>query len=652
MSTEPGPGGRSATFLVGLLLIVALAFTYAGLRHNGFVTWDDPNYITGNAHVRAGITFAGVEWAFRSREFANWHPLTWLSHMLDCQLFGLAPAYHHLTNLLFHGANTLLLLVLLIRLTGSLPRSAIVAALFALHPLHVESVAWASERKDMLSTFFGLWALFFYAGYARQPSVGRYVPVALSFVLSLLCKGMMVTLPFVLLLLDAWPLQRLTFRRQVLVRLLLEKLPLLLLSILSCVMTVVAQGQAVVPMERLPFPSRLANALLGYSFYLWKAVWPARLAFLYPRPDRWPLWALFGAVAVLVCGSALALLWWRRRPAIAVGWLWYLGTAVPVIGLVQVGMQFAADRYTYVPLIGIFIALAWAVPESWLNRGPFAGALCVLLFSLGLLSHRQVSTWRDSFVLYQHALDVTENNAMAHFFLADALSDAGRTKEAAFHYNEHFRLKLSQEQPHMEQLVEAAKKGSFEQALSGFIEKLGRRPRDNVIHLALRDYLKQSGQPDKDLSRALCRVAGVLDAKGALAEAIGYYREAVRLDPTYPRAQHDLGSALASFGELGTAIVHLSQALRLRPESQQARDSLALALQAYDGGPSSSPYPQALREVPDLAAAHVLLADALRRAGRSQEAARHYQQALRIAPGNQDAARGLGAVTDGPANSP
>ena len=347
-----------------MVLFIGTLLAYSPVVNHDFLSYDDNQYIVSNPHVSPGLTRDGFVWAWTHFHAANWHPLTWLSHMVDCQLFGVESAKHHFVNLLLHTANAIALFLVLRRLTGETWRPFWVAAFFALHPLHVESVAWVAERKDLLSTFFGLLALGAYARYADRPGLGRYLLVVLAFVLSLLSKPMLVTLPFVLLLLDGWPLRRDGWRWLV-----LEKVPLLLVSAASCAVTVFAQraGGAVVPLERMPLEVRAASAVLAYLGYLRQTIWPIGLAGFYPmQAMRLGTVAAAGLGLVLVTGLALALR--RRAPAVLVGWLWYLGTLVPVIGLVQVGAQASADRYTYVPLIGIFIAGAWAVPDGWLLR--------------------------------------------------------------------------------------------------------------------------------------------------------------------------------------------------------------------------------------------------------------------------------------------
>jgi tetratricopeptide (TPR) repeat protein len=438
------------------LAVTFLVYSTAGGLD--FLDFDDSDYVVHNPMVSQGLSWEGWTWAWTTFHVSNWHPLTWLSHMLDCQLFGLAPGGHHLSNLFFHLGNTLLLFHLLRVLTGQLWRPALVAALFAVHPLHVESVAWVSERKDLLSTFFGLLALEAYAWYCRQPGRWRYTLVALAFALSLLAKPMLVTLPFVMLLLDYWPLSRfspgpvgdqsresrqrsgqiaLQAHRPV-PELVLEKVPLLLLSALSCLLTILAQRSlALVSLDTIPFEARVANALLSYVRYLDKAAWPLDLAIYYShtQPELTSLPVILSALCVLVV-TGLTVSWRHSRPALLVGWLWYVGTLVPVIGLVQVGGQSMADRYTYVPLIGIFLALAWFVPDCRRSGSVgivTAGVLAVVVSFLAVSTWFQLKFWRNEASVWHHALEVTQNNAMAEAHWGILLLQNGEVEEAEQH---------------------------------------------------------------------------------------------------------------------------------------------------------------------------------------------------------------------------
>lgn len=445
--------------------MAALVVFWQSADHE-FVNFDDELYVTRNSHVQAGLTYQGLVWALTTTHVGNWHPLTWLSHMLDCELYGLNPGGHHFTNLLLHIANTLLLFMVLKRMTGALRRSAFVAALFALHPLHVESVAWVAERKDVLSTFFWMLTMGVYVRYVERPGLNRYLLVLLSFALGLMAKPMLVTLPFVLLLLDYWPLGRFQFRqssddsnsqshesinfsnqRSLIFRLVLEKAPFFALAAVSGVVTFFVQqgGGAVRSLYVFPLDIRIANAMVSYVSYIEKMIWPHHLAVFYPHPGMLPMWQIAGAGLLLVCISVLVVRAARRHPYLLTGWLWYLGTLVPVIGLVQVGSHAMADRYTYVPLIGLFIMIAWGscdISERWRYRKiVLAISTGVLLCASMISTGSQVRYWQNSVALFEHTLDVTANNWLAHNNMGIALARRGKFDEAIAHYSETLRIK-------------------------------------------------------------------------------------------------------------------------------------------------------------------------------------------------------------------
>ncbi len=451
MRRQPGDADRAGGLLVIALLTVASLAVFIRVAHYPFVAYDDPLYVAENSHVREGISVEGLAWAFRSTDAANWHPLTWISHMADVELFGLDPGPHHAVNVLIHLANALLLFSLLRRSTGALWRSGFVAALFALHPLHVESVAWVAERKDVLSTLFFLLACRTYAAYVDRPGWGRYLGVAGFFCLGLLAKPSVVTLPLALLLLDYWPLRRTTLgagfagRAPVpLSRLLLEKVPLLLPAAAVAAVAYGAQraGDAV---SDFSWGIRGAHVLNAYAGYLGKMLWPGSLAVFYPfSGENLSGAGTAGAVALLAAVSAFALVNLRSRPYLATGWFWYLGTLAPSSGIVQIGAHSMADRYTYIPLIGLFVAIAWGACDlvpRWRHRGIILAAPAALaVAALAVVSWSQVGHWRDSEALFTHALDVTKDNWVAHYNLALVLQRQGRHREAIPHYLEMMRI--------------------------------------------------------------------------------------------------------------------------------------------------------------------------------------------------------------------
>jgi Flp pilus assembly protein TadD len=566
---------------MGLLLALVTLLAYLPVTRDGFVNYDDQDYVTENSVVQKGLTWTGIKWAFTTSHASNWHPLTWLSHMADCELFGLNPGAHHLVNVLFHTANVVLLFLLLLRLTGELWLAAFVAALFAWHPLHVESVAWISERKDMLSTFFALLTLLAYARYAQHvtgnrcqvtrtnstsPPVTRhpsrcYWLALLFFTLGLMSKPMLVTLPFVMLLLDYWPLHRLssgTGRPATALRLAWEKWPFFLLTIVSCIVTFLVQsqrsGEAVASLDLVPLHYRFCNALTSYGLYLLKMVWPVRLAVFYPLPDHltWLLMAATASAVVLVIISSFV---WRARLAHAylpVGWLWFLGTLVPVIGLVQVGAAALADRYTYIPSIGVFIAVTFGVCDL-ANRFQFpqkaiATAAALILVTCLILTENQLRYWRDSETLFAHALAVTKNNHVAHVNLGVALEQKGELNEALAEYRAAEQL--------------APELYHIHNNLGNLLDNLG-HPNEALTEYRWAVLLNPS------LPSLHNGTGMVLAELGRFDEAMSQFKEAARLDPTYPWAPLEIGKLRLKQGRDAEAIDEFRAALRIDPNNFQ-----------------------------------------------------------------------------------
>ncbi len=522
------------TALIALLLAAATLAVYAPVTGHRFIDYDDDAYVVRNPMVLGGLSLGAARWAFTTRAASNWHPLTWLSHQLDVSLFGLDPGRHHLTSLLLHAANAVLLFLFLRACTGAAGASAFAAALFALHPLHVESVAWVAERKDVLSTLFWLATLGCYLRYLRRPAAWRFLAVVLALGLGLLAKPMLVTLPLVLLVLDWWPLGRITRRALAgggLGRVLLEKVPLLSLAAASSVITYRVQAEygAVEPGTVLTLPGRLADAAVACVTYLGKTVWPSSLAFFYPRPPGgFPAGRVLASALLLGALSLAAAMLARRGPWLAAGWLWFLGTLVPVSGLlVKVGAQALADRYTYVPLVGIFLMIAWSLPapRGVHRRAALAAGGVVLLVFLSLAARAQVGHWKDSESLYRHALSVTRDNWIAENALGVLLTMQGRDAEAMEHYRAVVRIE-----------PEYAK-GRFNLGLA-----LARRER--------------------------------------YEDAAAQFREALQLDPGYVKAEINLGLALTRLGRWVEAVEHYRLALELDPGNEDARRNLTVALAA------------------------------------------------------------------------
>ena len=613
---------------ISLALIVLNVGVYAPLRHFDFVKWDDHQYITDNSHVLAGMTWRGVAWAFTTSHGPYWHPLTWLSHMLDAQLFGLNAGGHHATSILLHIATTLLLFELLWRATGTLARSAFVAALFAVHPLHVESVAWVAERKDVLSALFWMLTLWAYGWYARRPAVGRYLAVLVFFACGLMAKPMIVTLPFALLLLDWWPLQRVASWR----RLVAEKIPLVAFAAASGVVTFVLQrGQGALPgLDAIPLTLRAVNALTSYVAYMGRMLWPTRLAALYPYPGALPeWWVVCGALLILIGTSIVAIRSARRHQYVLVGWFWYLGTLVPVIGLIQSGEQSMADRFLYIPLIGLFVIVAWGGPdllEHWPQRRvalPVAAAIAI--GACAVTARAQVPYWANNLTLWERVVAVTGPNYRGEGNLAMALQDAGRESDAIAHYLEALRINPGFVDAHDNLGLVLASQGRTAEAIVHYAEALRLNPKDADAHNNLGNVLAEQGKMD---------------------DALAHFSDAVRLKPQFPEAHNNLANALASQGRTAEAIDHYTEALRLEPSFADAHNGLGGALIAQGRiAEAVTHFENAVRLDPNFLPARHNLATVLAQQGRIEEATRQLEAALKIDPADGTARRALDSLT-------
>ena len=680
---------RFPAWLLAVLLALLTVAIYWPATRWAFVNYDDDLYVTDNAPVMSGLTWETLKWAWLNPVAANWHPVTVLSHITDCQLFGLKPWGHHLTNVLLHALNAALVFALLQQMTSARWRSLFVAGLFAFHPLRVESVAWVAERKDVLSGFFGLLALIFYARYAQgrmqnaecrmqkpvtpdtqhatrnTQYVSRFTFQAPTFyflslfffALGLMSKPMLVTWPLLMLLLDYWPLGRMknagcrmqnakqadtqhatrnTFQvsRFTLhasistpLRLVGEKIPFFALAALASLMTFVVQqhGGAMKGAEKLPLAVRSGNALISYARYLGKLFWPTDLAVFYPHPGHWAL------AKVLLAGGLILgisrLLWMQRRqsPYLLVGWLWFLGTLIPVIGLVQVGNQAMADRYTYLPSLGVLVLVVWGTCEltrCWRYQvlGLSAAGVAAIVFCAAL-TRQQLEIWKDGEVLFRHALQVTGSNYVAHKFLGDALDKKGQIDEAISHYQEALRLKPDDALVYNNLGVAFDKKGMSEDAIHQYREIIRLEPDRPFAHYNLGNALLMKGQID---------------------EAINQYQEALRLKPDYADGHNNLGNALGSKGQTEAAIDQYRQALRLKPEDGLTHNNLAVALDKLGRSDEAiSHYQEAVRLNQDNAIAHNNLGTALNKKGRTDEAIIQFQEAIRLKPDFTDAKENL-----------
>jgi protein O-mannosyl-transferase len=591
-------------FVLGLLLLVATLALYNPVSHHSFLNYDDDRYVTENLHVRAGLHWETVQWAFTTFDEANWHPLTWLSHALDCQLFHLNPAGHHYTNVLLHACNVLLLFLLLRRSTGLTGRSLMVAALFALHPVNVESVAWVAERKNLLSMFFFLFALGAYGNYARKPTVVRYIAVALCFALGLMAKPQVITFPFALLLWDYWPLGRMfgtptlqsSFQKlpvKPVSWLILEKLPLVALSLGSAIITVQAQtsGGAVGSTIDYPFSVRVENAVVAYARYVGKAFWPSKLSAMYPHPvNSLAMWQIFAAFLFLSLITAMVIAF-RQKRYLVVGWLWFLGTLVPMIGLVQVGSQAMADRYAYLPFIGLFLMICWSAAD-WaeqrhISQTSLIVASLAVLLALMTVSHRAIGYWNDDMTLWSHALEVTHRNVFAEDSMGGALVNAGRIEEAIGHFRSAVEI----------------------------------NPRDPLGHFNIGAYEQQHGQ---------------------LQNAIEQYQTVLVLTSDRrlrSKAQGNAGSAYRHLGDPVRAKQNYEEALQLSPD--QGTSWIGLGLLAQRSGDLPAAVDQYFRamSVQPSAEGYLLLAHALEQSGRGNEAQAAIEEAKRLSPNFDESQR-------------
>ena len=602
------------TLLIGFLLAAVTLTLYWPVQHFDFVNFDDGLYVTDNRQVQGGLSMTGLWWSFTTFHGGNWHPLTWISHMADFEAYRLNAGGHHWTSVLIHAASTVLLFLVLSSMTGVLWCSALVAVLFAIHPLHVESVAWVAERKDVLSGFLWILTMGVYAHYVRHPTLRRYLIVLGSFALGLLSKPMLVTLPFALLLLDYWPLGRFIgsrtafdkrerqgahFGRSTAIGLVVEKIPLLVMAVASCMITLDAQrsSNTIASLENHPLDVRIANALVSYLEYILKMLWPVDLAVLYPHAGMPPVWKTGLAVMLIASLSYVAVRKAREMPFLLVGWLWYLGTLVPVIGLVQVGIQSMADRYTYIPLVGLFIAGAWGV-KSIVERQrvwkrPVAVFSLVVLAGLLLLSKSQVYTWKNSITLFEHALSVTERNFLAHNNVGIAYAAGeGSCEKAAPHFMRVIELKNDAADAYTNLGTCAFREGNLEGAVL---------------------YFQKAVEVDPQYSKARINLGLMKLKTGNLRIAEEEFRKVLQIDPSNEEALANLGEIFIHQGKLGDAERHLREALRINPGNAQTHNNMGVVF---------------MRE------------------GRLKEALGQFRQALALEPGHRNAERNLQIVLD------
>lgn len=675
-ASAPVSGASSASpSLASVWLVCAALFfgtflLFSRALGNGFVNYDDPDYVTHNLHVRAGLSAETVKWAFTTTEFSYWHPLTWLSHALDWQLFGDKPAGHHAVSVFWHSLNAVLAFLVLRRLTGAFWSCALAAALFAWHPLRVESVAWIAERKDVLSLFFWLLALWGYAGYAAQRRAGKtgagaYALTLVAFAGGLMSKPTVVTLPCVLLLLDFWPLRRLTWPLDKnALPLLLEKLPFFALVAAAARLTLQAQTDVGTLSHALSFGARLANAAVAVPRYLGKFFLPVRLAVLYPHPGYWPMAAVAVATLLVIVFTGLALLAWRRRPWLTVGWLWFLGTLVPMSGLTQVGIQSMADRYTYIPMIGLVLALVWTARE-WVTPGTrpmWAAIAAIVLAGCAARTVDQLGVWKSSFTLFDHAIAVTDRNYLAYGNRGIAQLEAGHRAEGIEDYRQSLAINPDYPESNNNLGRELDLAGQSREALPYLRKAVALKPHVAGMRNNLANALADAGELDEaiaiyhellaetpDSADVLDNYGVALAMQGHAPEAIAQFEKALRLAPDRESVHSNLGNALSMSGQHDQAIAHYRRALELSPDDSRTRNNLGIEYMRQGRFPDAiASYQEAIRLEPNNPEAHANLGYAFMQSGRRDEAAAELRLALRQRPGFGPAQTWLDALEKAP----
>jgi Flp pilus assembly protein TadD len=573
-----------------MLISAAILIAYWPVQHYDLISLDDIDYISGNTYVKSGLTWDSLLWALKDIHTGYWHPLTWVSHMLDYQFFGSRAGGHHWTNVIFHITNSILLYMVLKRMSGAAWKSAFVAALFAVHPLNVESVAWVSERKNVLCTLFWFTGMWSYAYYLERPTRCRYSLILMSFFLGLMSKPMIVTFPLTLLLLDYWPLGRLTSWK-IFPRLVFEKIPLFILAVIVGIATFLSSidRDVTISIDKLPLVDRMANAVVSYARYLGKMLWPENLAVFYPYWKEFGSFQIIGALSLLAVLSCLAVFGARKYRYALMGWLWYLGTLMPVIGLIQVGKQAMADRYAYIPMIGLFIIIAWGISDllrGWPWRKViFAITSGAVISGLMICTLLQVRYWQNGVTLFEHALQVTEMNSRAHYNLGISLTSLGKYEEAIYHFAYAIRLEPEYAGPYSYMGVALAGQGKTDEAIFYYHEALKIKQNDETTHNNLGVALAGKGKFDEailhfqealrirpDYVYANRNMGDALARLGKMEEAIGYYEKALKIDRNNAVTHNNLGLALASVGRTQEAIGHFQEALRINPHYAAANN--------------------------------------------------------------------------------
>lgn len=647
----PSPKNKSL-ILIYLMLAAGVLLVFWQIKNFDFINFDDDVYVYENPHVLNGLTFDSVKWAFTTFHAANWHPLTWLSLMLDSELFGPQARTFHLVNLFFHIANVLLLFTLLKNITSAIWQSLFVSAVFALHPLHVESVAWVAERKDVLSTFFFLIAIFCYVRYVRRRRIFNYLLLVLFFSLGLMSKPMVVTLPFVLLLLDYWPLHRFDSKDKF-SGLFVEKIPLFAFSAVSSIITFLAQrhGGAVRLEENIGFPVHLANAAISYVQYIFKMFWPARLAIFYPHPAQniSYFYAVLSACFLLAI-TIFVIRFARNNKYLFTGWFWFIGTLVPVIGLVQAGGQANADRYTYIPLTGLSIIIAWGLPKlfsAMVRRKIILAALMtVAIVAMGLLSARQTRYWKNSITLYLHAIDVTKNNYLALNNCGVAYSDIGRYQDSLKFFKEALKIKPAYADAVNNIGFAYSRLGCPQKAINAFKHAIKIKSAYAIAYFNLAAEYKNLGQLneaadayrnavkyDPENAEAYNNLASVYGLLGNYNEEYKAYQRAIEINPGYHEPYYNLGLFYTRFKKYDLAVDSYLKAIKLKPDDAQAYNNLGFVYGSLGNFRDEiEAYKKSLKIKPDLAETHINLGIAYLAIGDKQAAVKEYQTLKTLNP--------------------
>ncbi|MBF0119935.1 MAG: tetratricopeptide repeat protein [Desulfobacterales bacterium] len=643
---------------VSLFLIMITLAVYYKVGTFDFISFDDPEYVTQNNRIKSNLSWENIKWTFTSKTGANWHPLTLISHMIDWQLYGKNAGGHHLTNLIFHIANALLLFFALNKMTGKIWEAAFVAFLFSLHPTHVESVAWISERKDVLSTFFFMLTLLSYIRYIKKPLLSSYFIVLLFFSLGLMAKPMLVTLPFVLLLLDYWPLNRFS-KKGATLNLILEKIPLFIVTIIVSIITFIVQHTigATALSSVYSIKIRIANAIVAYSIYIFKAFFPYSLSVFYPYPDP-PMrqtFLLTISILIIITISYAAIRTSKKFPYFITGWLFYLGTLVPVIGIIQVGSQSMADRYTYIPFIGIFIIVAWGLSQFTYKKIIFS--IIIIVFSI--LTWRQVSYWENSQTLFKHSVDVDEKNIMAYNNLSAALIKDKKIDEAIEYLNKAIKIKPKNIDTNVNLCLALGKQNKSSEAIIYCYRAMKMKNIPKETHNSIGNALEQLGHVNEaikeyykalklnpDYAGVINNLGSIFAKQGDINRAMTYFKDTIKIDPNFVEAYNNIGNILCQENKIPEAIIYYNKALEIDNDYADAHYNLGnIFRDKGDYNKAIIHFKDAIRIKPEHNEAHNNLGIILAQQGYIKDAIYHFKEAIKIKPEFKDAYNNLNLAT-------